>query len=583
MYLQQIDPWLGFQIGRSLTQRNFRQRDGVYGDNGKIDGLLLPDYTTKMMDRSHTNSCGNCHNVPYRDGGAGLTMPKNGGSGRNTPHMFGDGLVEMIGLQMRLQALAIADENRDGWISIEEAKGKSCKITNLPNGINGEQVTVDYGRFDDVDGDGFPDLNPVFFPVFVDENGKRIAFARNLEFPNVAGYTIEVQIFGFGHLYQPFRSPVPTTLRSFTATAFDMHVGLQGYDGTTIKEQSENSFYAQVSNAGAQQFVTAAGRDRGKVRSKKGISLEDPDRDGYCAELTEGDLDMAEWYLLNHPRPGRSEISEDVMAGEKLFGKIGCASCHTPDWHLMAHNPKAKDYTQRFDGDRRFFDLQVSHNAKTNRLEGKLVKLTKMMGSKLVPKREAVTVRGVYSDFKYHDLGKDFHQLQYDGTKVKLFRTTPLWGVGTTAPYGHDGASLTLDSVIRRHGGEALDSRQMYAKLTGFQRYQVQEFLRSLVLYQTDQLPTDMNDDGKISDHFMVQEMDTGIERFNPEWLFKVPGKIEGEITNVLEETVISHALTNLDEAYGLTFPFILDSDGDGFPNVIDEDPYRPGYRNGVK
>ena len=28
----------------------------------------------------------------------------------------------------------------------------------------------------------------------------------------------------------------------------------------------------------------------------------------------------------------------------------------------------------------------------------------------------------------------------------------------------------------------------------------------------------------------MVQGMDTGLERFNPEWLFSVPGKIEGPI-----------------------------------------------------
>ena len=87
-----------------------------------------------MMDRSHVSSCGACHNVPYRDGGAGMTIPKNGGSGRNTPHLFGGGLVEMIGLQMRLQALAIADTNRDGWISLEEAKGKRCILSNLPTG-----------------------------------------------------------------------------------------------------------------------------------------------------------------------------------------------------------------------------------------------------------------------------------------------------------------------------------------------------------------------------------------------------------------------------------------------------------------
>src|SRR5687768_8137215 len=125
MYLQQADPWLGYQMGRNLTQREFRRRDGVYGDEdqtGKIDGIVLPDGATKMMTRGHVNSCAVCHNTPYRDGGAGATIPKNGGEGRNTPHMFGAGLVEMIGMQLRLKAMAIADDNRDGWISPAEAR-----------------------------------------------------------------------------------------------------------------------------------------------------------------------------------------------------------------------------------------------------------------------------------------------------------------------------------------------------------------------------------------------------------------------------------------------------------------------------
>src|SRR5262249_46090655 len=58
MYLQQVDPWLGYQWGRSLFQRNWRERDGVYGDdNGKLEGIILPDGATKMMDKNHTNSC----------------------------------------------------------------------------------------------------------------------------------------------------------------------------------------------------------------------------------------------------------------------------------------------------------------------------------------------------------------------------------------------------------------------------------------------------------------------------------------------------------------------------------------------
>src|SRR6516165_6328955 len=220
MYLQQVDPWLGYMWGKFLTQRNFRDRDGVYGDNGKIEGVLLPDGATKMMDRSHTNSCGMCHNNPYRDAGAGATIPKNGATGRNTPHFFGGGLIEMIGQQIRLQAYAIADTNRDGWISKEEAKGKRLVIYNLPEGEPG-RVAIDLGRFDDELGTGYPNLNPVIYPIFVDKNGQRIASARNLNSPEVAGYQIEVQVFGWGNLYMPFRPPVQTTLRSFTSGPFD--------------------------------------------------------------------------------------------------------------------------------------------------------------------------------------------------------------------------------------------------------------------------------------------------------------------------------------------------------------------------
>src|SRR5205085_6550865 len=242
---------VGYMWGKNLTQRNWRERDGVYGDAGKIDGLMLADGASKMMDRAHTNSCGACHNVPYRDAGAGMTIAKNGGTGRNSPHLFGGGLIEMIGDHLRQQALALADANRDGWISIGEAKGKRCRIA------TGAGDVIDYGSFEDADGDGYPDLNPVFYPVFVDADGKRIAFATNLHYPGVAGYTLQVQVFGFGHLYVPFRPPVPTTLRTFSIVPFDVHAGMQACDPTT-HTCPDGTALARVSNAGMQQFITEA-------------------------------------------------------------------------------------------------------------------------------------------------------------------------------------------------------------------------------------------------------------------------------------------------------------------------------------
>jgi hypothetical protein len=533
-----------------------------------------------MMSRGHVNSCAICHNTPYRDGGAGANIAKNGGEGRNTPHMFGAGLVEMIGQQIRLQAMAIADTNRDGWISLEEAKGKRCIITNLPEGMDGERIEIDLGSFEDLDGSGKPNLNPLLNPIYVDKHGKRIPFARNLKYPGVAGYKFEVQVFGFGHLYMPFRPPVSTTLRSFTATPFDIHMGLQAFDPTTLNEQ-DGTGWSQVSNAGCLQCITAAGKDRGARRGPTGISLDDPDRDGYCEEISEGDLDMAEWYLLNHPAPGRGEVTEGVKKGEQLFKSIGCATCHVPDWHLHAHNPQAKDYTERYDGDRRFFELQVGYNDKTERLEGKLVMLADKKGDLTIPRRGAYTVRGIYSDFKYHDVGEAFYQMQFDGSVIKQWRTSPLWGVATTGPYGHDGASLCLDDVIRRHGGEALKSRQAYTALSRQERRYVLDFLESLVLYQTEKIPCDIDGDGKISEHFIVAGMDTGYERFNPEWLFKVPGKIEGPTENIRNEKIISYALTNVREAYGLDLEYLKDTDGDGFPDVIDPAPNKRGYKDG--
>lgn len=582
MYLQKVDPFLGYKWGWSLTQREFRERDGVYGDNGKLDGLLLPDGASKMMSRSHANSCAICHNTPYRDGGAGATIAKNGGEGRNTPHMFGGGLVEMIGQVIRLQAMAMADDNRDGWISRAEMKGKRCVVFNISADLDGERQAIDLGSFDDLDGDGRPDLNPLLKPIFVDNEGKRIAFAADLSAAGVAGYGFEVQVFGFGHLNLPFRPPVSTTLRSFTATPFDIHSGLQACDPTTFHDPDGDG-WSQVSNCGCLQCVTAAGKDRGAVRGPTGISRDDPDRDGYCEEISEGDLDMAEWYLLNHPAPARGRLTSEVRRGEMLFHDIGCAKCHIPDWHIPAADLTAKDYTRRYDGDRRLFDLSVAWNEATQRLEGKLLMLADRRSDRWEPRRGAFTVRGVYSDFAYHDLGEAFYQMQFDGSVIRRWRTAPLWGVGSTAPYGHDGASLSLDEVIRRHGGEALASRRLYTGLDRTERRQLLDFLESLILYPTERIPCDIDGDGRISERFLVQGMNTGYERFNPEWLFRVPGKIEGPTENVGGEKIVSYALTNVREAYGLDLEYLKDSDGDGFPNVIDPAPHRRGYRDGER
>ena len=75
----------------------------------------------------------------------------------------------------------------------------------------------------------------------------------------------------------------------------------------------------------------------------------------------------------------------------------------------------------------------------------------------------------------------------------KQFLTTPLWGVGSTSPYGHDGRSINLTEVILRHGGEAQRARDAFARLSRDDREDVLAFLNTLVLFPPDDTASTLN------------------------------------------------------------------------------------------
>ncbi len=536
-WLMKNDPWLAYQRGRELTLREYSRADGAFGEAGKLRGKTQDDGATLLGSSDHVNSCAACHNVPWRDMGSGITIQKNSGAGRNTPHLFGGGLVEMVGQEIRRQLMARVDRNGNGWVELMEAAGPAM-VEPTP----GQQL--DFGSFADEDGDGRPDLNPVVYVWYLDQDGHRIPWARNLRAPGVAGYNFEVQVFGFGQRDRVGHGGLSSTLRAVSSNAFDIHSGLQVHDPTANQEPRQDGL-SRVSLAGAQQYYTGFTRDAGTVLGPGGISLDDPDRDGVLEEISEGDMDLLEFFLLNHPSPTQTGGAR-FERGRKLFAASGCVECHVSDWRLPQ--------------DRRFFELLVSSG------QGKLE----------ATRPGPLLVKGVFSDFRHHDLGPEFHEMQYDGSRVKKFRTTPLWGVGTTGPYGHDGASLSLEAVIRRHGGEATSARDRYLALEEAERDDLLAFLNGLVLYSTETLPTDLDGDGLVGEHFVVAGVDTGREVFNPEWLFRLPGRIEGWV-EVNSERVLSKALVNLQEAYGESLPGLKDLDRDGFPDWLERRPARVG------
>jgi CxxC motif-containing protein (DUF1111 family) len=99
----------------------------------------------------------------------------------------------------------------------------------------------------------------------------------------------------------------------------------------------------------------------------------------------------------------------------------------------------------------------------------------------------------VFSDFKRHKIAdaetpyfaNELLSQRFVGRDE--FLSTRLWGVGSTAPYGHRADVADLDSVIRFHGGEAKQARLGYEALADYDRRSLIEFLKSLTIKGSEQ------------------------------------------------------------------------------------------------
>jgi CxxC motif-containing protein (DUF1111 family) len=143
--------------------------------------------------------------------------------------------------------------------------------------------------------------------------------------------------------------------------------------------------------------------------------------------------------FLGQP-PRAINISADAVAGEALFTRIGCASCHTP---VMMTGPN-----------------------EIAALDQKPVRL--------------------FSDLLLHDVGDTDGDgipgdgIQQAGARPEELRTPPLWGLTASIPFLHDGSASTLEQAILRHGGEATQVTANFRALTSTEQQQLLTFLKSL-------------------------------------------------------------------------------------------------------
>jgi hypothetical protein len=251
-------------------------------------------------------------------------------------------------------------------------------------------------------------------------------------------------------IVRPFsRKGVFTSLRQFTINAMNVHHGMEAMERFGVRWTGSHDF----------------------------------DESGVPDAVSAGDVSALVAFQATLPPPTvKADLPEDwrvaAATGAKQFASIGCTSCHIPALplkSLLFTDPAPYDMagTLRAGEVRKPIVIDLSQQPFASRL----AKNDK--GEWLVP---------LFSDLKRHLIVDD--QVNALGNELQaqrfverdVFLTPRLWGVGSTAPYGHRGDFRMLDEIIAAHGGEARFTRDAYLALDKPTQDCVVAFLRSLVI-----------------------------------------------------------------------------------------------------
>jgi len=438
------DPFRAIRRGRQIFQRKFTLEQG----QGPLTGDGAGDVNTQLIiGAGLADSCASCHSQPRGSAGAGgdvVTRPDS----RNAPHLFGLGLKEMLADEITSDLRSL----RSQAISIARSRGVTVRATLTSKGVNYGSLTVS---------------------------------------PSGTVNTSEVEGIDPDLRVRPFFLHGETmSIREFVVGAFNAEMGLEAVDSELLAASRGSRF---VTPAG---MVLDGSLDRVEAPIATSTT-DDPDGDGISNEIPTSIVDFMEFYLLNYFKPALGQVTTNAQNGRNIFGQIGCTSCHMDDF-VIERDRRVADVETAFDTTRGIFNrlFATATPLTQNVTDGTSFPVQKR------PMRGSFTVRNIYTDFKRHDLGPNFWERNYDGTLRKEFLTTPLWGVASTAPYGHDGRSMNLTEVILRHGGEAQAARNAFANLSTTNRRLVLDFLDVLMLFPPDDTASNLDPGNRAATNF---------------------------------------------------------------------------------
>jgi mono/diheme cytochrome c family protein len=429
------DPFRSVRRGRQLFQRKFTRAEG----QGPVTGDGFGDINSNLaIGAGLADSCAACHGRPRGSAGAGGDVATRPDS-RDAPHLFGLGLKEMLADEITANLRATKVQ------AIAEAASQHRPVTKrlTSKGINYGTITAN------------PD--------------------GSLNTSNVSGVDPDLRVRPF------FHHGGTISIREFVVGALNAEMGLQAVDPDL------------TAASGGARMTTPAGMvldgSLDAVEAPRATSeTDDPDGDGKVNEIPTSLVDHLEFYLLNYFKAGVYEQTESTREGRELFEEIGCAQCHIPDL-LINRDRRVADVETVYDPVKGIFNNLFATAAPlfTATDDGSGFPTLKR------PRFQPFLVRNIFADFKRHDLGPTFYERNYDGTTRTQFMTTPLWGVGSTSPYGHDGRSINLTEVILRHGGEAEAVRNRFARLEREERVALLDFLNSLIIFPPDDTASNLD------------------------------------------------------------------------------------------
>jgi hypothetical protein len=457
------DPARAIRRGRQIFQRKFQiaQGNGPTTDDG-----IGSSGADVSRSAGFADSCAACHGRPRGSAGFGGDVATRPDS-RDAPHLFGLGLQEMLADEITRELRTIRQEA----VTIAQLINAPVTRTLTSKGINFGSLTAQPNGTVDASG--------------------------------VIGINQDLRIRPF------FFQGGTVSIREFLVGAFNAEMGLESPDIDLI-------------NAQTTEVVTPAGMVLdGRVDFIENAPVQSPtqdvDLDGVVNEIPVSIVDFEEFYLLHYFKAAIGRPSQEATLGRILFTQVGCTSCHVPNLTI--------------DRDRRVADVETVFNpALGNPFNNMFATAslfvvpdpdvpavlnpdgTTAQPGGVLPAGNSFVVRNFFADFKRHNLGPNFAERNYanfvaqvsgfgpgpgaplpvEPPPVPPFNfvvqhiTEPLWGVGDTPPYGHDGRSGTLDDVILRHGGEADAARAAFVALPPFAQQWLITFLRTLVLFGPD-------------------------------------------------------------------------------------------------